>query len=144
MNSPEEPGAYRGPVRRVRIAVAGDTWRIVGQVRVDRMTIPTRPRPGRRITDSASFVEVTDADDQVVHWQPIEDPSDTSVEVFEPGGRIHREPGDLENVVEVIVPDDRPLGRLRLVARGTEVRAAHRDAPGGVPLDDPEAPETGG
>ncbi len=101
MNSPEEPGAYRGPVRRVRIAVAGDTWRIVGQVRVDRMTIPTRPRPGRRITDSASFVEV-------------------------------------------IVPDDRPLGRLRLVAHGTEVRAAHRDAPGGVPLDDPEAPETGG
>ena len=144
MNSPEEPGAYRGPVRRVRIAVAGDTWRIVGQVRVDRMTIPTRPRPGRRVTDSASFVEVTDADDRVVHWQPIEDPSDTSVEVFEPGGRIHREPGDLETVVEVIVPDDRPLGRLRLVAHGTEVRAAHRDAPGGVPLDDPEAPEAGG
>lgn len=138
-DGPRGPRVHRGPVRRLRIEVSGDTWRITRQTRIERMTIKAawRPEDDRELRGE-SYVEVTGPDGEVLHRQRIEDPTDASVELFDGGGRIHRADNSAAHVIDVLIPDDGRLGRLRLVAGGAELAGKDgrkKPAVGGIPLD---------
>jgi hypothetical protein len=130
---------HRGPVRRVRIEVSGDTWRITRQTRIERMTIQAAwwPKDDRELR-GGSYVEVTGPGGEVLYRQRLADPTDASVELFDGGGRIHREDNSAPHMIDVLIPDDRRLGRLRLVAGGAELAGKDgrkKPAVGGIPLD---------
>ena len=120
---PEAPStdAYRGPVRRLRVVVSDGEWRVLKEMRIERMSIRAswEPPEGRGL-GTGSFVEVLDGSNKVLHRQPVHDPTDTSVEIFERGA-ISRVDNSRDVVMDILAPEPSRAARLRLVVRGADL-----------------------
>ena len=116
--------AYRGPVRRLRVAVSDGTWRVVKEMRVERMSVRAHwsPPEGRGL-EVGNYVEVIDSEGRVLHRQPVRDPLDTSIEIFD-RGRISRVDTKREILLDILAPEPKKARRVRLVAHGRDLPLA--------------------
>ncbi|GAB90772.1 hypothetical protein [Gordonia rhizosphera] len=105
-----------GPVLRLTVERHDGQWRVVGETRVDEMTVPGSqelpdPGPARRVT--GLWFEVVDADDHVLYRQILHEPP--------PGPELHHRDGRLSRMTAASDAYGTDL-RVPLVDKGAKVR----------------------
>lgn len=122
---------YRGPVRRLRIEVTRDGWRLTRSTQVERKSIPASWEPPPWEARTASCIEAVDAQGAVLHRQAVHAPTDTSMEVFD-GPRLQRHEAAGPRIIDVVIPDLAAIADVRLISAGQTVprrEAGKDDAP---------------
>ena len=132
------PEGGPGPVRRLQIRWQQGEYRIVGDVRVDEMTIPAHDElPADRVAAelSGSWFEVRDGAEGVLYRQRFANPISGGDELFERSGSIRRvDVEHTDTVFELLVPDVPDAQELVLVGlppggeRGSRSRREDRVA----------------
>jgi hypothetical protein len=98
-----------GPVRRLEVRWRQGDYQIVGDVRVDEMTLPASDElpAGRSAADmDGCWFEIRDGAGRVVYRQLLTDPIGGGDELFERSGAIRRVDVDHpDTTFELLVPD---------------------------------------
>lgn len=132
--SRQDPRAYRGPVRRLRVTVVDGAWQVAKETRVERMTLRRSRRLPKGRTVGGACVEALDAKGNVVYRQAVEDPTRPSVEIHGAGGSHRVDTPRREVMLDVMVPDTDDVASLRLVVDSAELlfrKGRGKPVPGG-------------
>ncbi len=106
------------PVRRLSVAWRDGKWTIENEIRIESMTLPKshdlpRTTAGRGI--SGSWYEVVDRQGRVIYRQVMQDPFDSSMEMFDADGKIRRVRAHQHEVIlDILVPDVTDLVELHI------------------------------
>ena len=124
-----------GPVRRLQIRWRDGEYVIVGEVRVDEMTLPASDEfAGDRTTTDIGgcWFELRDGAERVLYRQVVTDPIEGGDEMFEASGTVHRVDVHHEDTTfELLVPDIADAQNLVLVGLPTGGDRASRSRPEG-------------
>jgi hypothetical protein len=129
-NSIRQDGLNARPIRkslRLTFRVAGGEVQLVSYERLDMICPPSvveRPEMGKH---GGFWLELRDANDQVLFHRILDNPLGASVEVHSPDGKIERIFGDVkENVFEVLLPDDHNAQTVALIGESLDSAALRK------------------
>ncbi|MEV4250027.1 hypothetical protein AB0J63_42295 [Streptosporangium canum] len=116
-----------GPVRRLRVVASRQAWRVIDDLRVEKMALfRSRELPHRGTRVSGTWYEALGTNGDVVYRRSLGDPFERSMEIFQ-GHRVVREPLPEQDVtMELLVPET-SVTSVRLVVDGEEIPYGEAD-----------------
>lgn len=108
-----DPGS---PVIRLRIQIDGDNWKVLKQMRIEKMTLPKQPAlPDDKGKGYAGFwAELVDDKNKMLYRVFKKNPLTTSREVIGEKGKLSANAGTTKPVIlDLLVPEVKGMNKLR-------------------------------
>lgn len=117
---------------RLTFRVADGKVRLMSYERLDMICPPSVGEHPEAEKYGGFWMELRDANDQVLFHRPLHYPLGNSVEVHSPSGKIRREFGDVkESIFEVLLPDNARARFITLMGEYLDPAKAREKRAGG-------------